>query len=85
MMHVKAIVIDGTISVMGSANFDNRSLELNDELNVVVADPGVAAALTRDFEADIKRSEKIDPEEWRSRPLHIRGREKAWSLFGEGF
>jgi cardiolipin synthase len=36
MMHTKAMMIDDTFSMAGSANFDNRSLELNDELNVVI-------------------------------------------------
>jgi cardiolipin synthase A/B len=85
MMHVKALVVDGTISIIGSANFDNRSLELNDELNVVVAGPSLAGRLTSDFEADIRRSKKIDVDSWRSRPLHIRGRERLWSFFGEVF
>jgi cardiolipin synthase len=85
MMHVKALVVDGTISIIGSANFDNRSLELNDELNVVVAGRSLASRLTSDFEADMRRSTKIDLESWRSRPFHIRGRERLWSFFGEVF
>jgi cardiolipin synthase len=85
MMHVKAVVVDGTVSIIGSANFDNRSLELNDELNVVVASPTLATELTRDFERDIQRSARIDLDSWRSRPLHIRAREKLWSAFGEVF
>ena len=85
MMHVKAIVVDSAISIIGSANFDNRSLELNDELNVVVASTTLAAQLTGDFERDTRRSMKIDVNEWRSRPMHIRAREKLWSFFGEVF
>ena len=85
MMHAKAIVIDGVLSVIGSANFDNRSLELNDELNVAVFDKGLAARLSADFERDIKQSMKIDLDSWRDRPLHIRGREKLWSYFDEVF
>jgi cardiolipin synthase len=85
MMHVKAMVVDGVISIVGSANFDNRSLELNDELNVVVAGRDLASRITSDFEEDIRRSSKIDLEEWRSRPFHIRGRERLWSFFGEVF
>ena len=38
MMHTKALIVDGVWSMFGSANFDNRSLELNDELNVAVVD-----------------------------------------------
>ncbi len=85
MMHVKAMMVDGTISVIGSANFDNRSLELNDELNVVVAGRDVASRITSDIEEDLRRSSKIDLDEWRSRPFHIRGRERLWSFFGEVF
>jgi cardiolipin synthase len=85
MMHVKAMVIDGTWSVIGSANFDNRSLELNDEVTVGVADAELAAALTRDFEADLTRTRALKLEEWRSRSLLQKSREWFWSLFGEVF
>jgi cardiolipin synthase len=85
MMHAKVVVIDGVLSIVGSANFDNRSLELNDELNVAVFDRGFAARLTGDFERDITRSRALRLEEWRDRPLHIRGRERLWSYFGEVF
>jgi cardiolipin synthase A/B len=85
MMHVKAMTVDGMMSIIGSANFDNRSLELNDEMNVVVASPTLAQQLTRDFEIDMRRSTKIDLDTWRSRPLHIRAREQMWSFFGEIF
>jgi cardiolipin synthase len=79
------MVVDGVLSVVGSANFDNRSLELNDELNLAVFDPAFAARLTSDFERDIARSKKLLLDEWRSRPLHIRARELGWSYFGEVF
>lgn len=45
MMHAKAVVIDDVLSIIGSANFDNRSLELNDELNVAVFDRALAKRL----------------------------------------
>jgi cardiolipin synthase len=85
MMHTKAMIVDGVLSIVGSANFDNRSLELNDELNIAIFDPAVAARLTADFERDLTRSKKLDLEEWRARPLHIRARERMWSYFGEIF
>ena len=85
MMHTKAFIVDGLLSVVGSANFDNRSFELNDELNVVVFDRGLASRLRQDFERDVRQSTRLDLESWRSRPLHIRAREKTWSLFGEVF
>lgn len=85
MMHVKAMMVDGLWSVIGSANFDNRSFELNDELTLGVADLELAAALTRDFEADMAKSKKLDQVTWRDRSLLQKSREQFWSLFGEVF
>ena len=85
MMHVKAMVVDGVWSVIGSANFDNRSFELNDELTVGVLDYALAQALTRDFEADIKHSIKLEAAVWRKRPLWQKTREWLWSHYGELF
>ena len=85
MMHAKVLVVDGVLSIVGSANFDNRSFELNDELNVAVFDRTVVTRLLVDFERDLTRSKRLDLESWQSRPLYVRAREKAWSLFGEVF
>ena len=78
-------VLDGIISIVGSANFDNRSLELNDELNHVVSGTALAERLTSDFEDDLRRAKKLDLHSWRERPIHIKAREKMWNLFGEIF
>ena len=85
MMHSKVMVVDGHLSVFGTANFDNRSFELNDEVAVAVADPPLAATLTRAFEDDLKRSKTWSAEEWRRRPVYRKVLEKFWSLFGEVF
>lgn len=85
MMHTKALVVDGILSIFGSANFDNRSFELNDELNIAVFERSLADRLTSDFEADLRKSTKLDLDTWRSRPPHIRAREQMWSYFGEVF
>lgn len=85
MMHAKTMVVDGTWSTFGSANFDNRSLELNDEMNVVVSDRDLAARLLQDFEQDLQRAKKLDPSEWRRRPMLEKVREHFWSYFGEIF
>ena len=85
MMHAKVVVIDDVLTIAGSANFDNRSLELNDELNVAAFDPALAARFVADIQRDIARSRQLDLESWRRRPLHIRGREQLWSFFGEVF
>jgi len=85
MMHVKAMVVDEVWSLVGTANFDNRSLELNDELVVGVYDPALAATLTAAFRSDLTQSVVLDLDGWRSRSLWRRGHERFWSLFGELF
>jgi cardiolipin synthase len=86
MMHTKAVVIDGLFSIIGTANFSNRSFELNDELAIGVADPGLAATLTADFERDIKSSTRLDKETWKKqRSFDGKLNEWFWSFFGEFF
>jgi cardiolipin synthase len=65
MIHVKALMIDDSWSVVGSTNFDHRSFELNDEVNLAVFDPLIARRLTADFERDLAQSRQITYEEWR--------------------
>jgi cardiolipin synthase A/B len=85
MMHAKVIVVDGAWSMFGSANFDNRSLELNDEMNVAVAEPALAARLEEDFEQDLRSARKLDPVQWQRRSALEKSREYFWSYFGEIF
>jgi cardiolipin synthase len=84
-MHAKSLVVDNVWSIIGSANFDNRSLELNDEANIGIADPKLAREITAQFELDLKRAQRIRLEAWRNRSFLERGREKFWSFFGEVF
>jgi cardiolipin synthase len=85
MMHAKVMVVDGVWSMFGSANFDNRSLELNDELNVGVHDRALAARFLRDFEEDLTRARRLTLDGWRRRSPVERLREWFWSFFGEVF
>ena len=85
MLHTKALVVDGVYSIVGSANFDNRSFELNDELNIAVSSPELARRLLEDFETDLKQSKPLTLEAWRQRPMLDKVREHFWSYFGEMF
>jgi cardiolipin synthase len=69
MTHVKSLVVDGLWSAIGTTNFDNRSFEHNDEVNVVVRNGSVAARLNDDFAADIARSHEVGLAEWQRRPV----------------
>ena len=85
MMHTKSLVVDGAWSIFGSANFDNRSLELNDELNLAVSDRDLARRFTDDFEQDLRVSSRLELSAWRQRGRLEKAREKFWSYFGEIF
>jgi cardiolipin synthase len=85
MMHVKAMVVDGQFSIAGSANFDNRSFELNDELTIAVHDRYLASELLGDFEQDLLRSKRLNLEEWKRRSFLEKSREWFWGMFGELF
>jgi cardiolipin synthase len=85
MMHTKVLVVDGVWSMFGSANFDNRSLELNDELNVAVTNAGLARRFLDDMEQDLKVSQRITLDAWRQRPLLAKTRERFWATFSEVF
>ena len=85
MLHTKTFIVDGTMSIFGSANFDNRSLELNDELNVAVTSRNLAARLLADMEQDLRVSKRLNLETWKKRSFLDKTRENFWSYFGEIF
>lgn len=58
MVHVKLMVVDDVFVSVGSGNFDNRSIRLNDEANLDVLDPTFAAQQTRLFESDKNHSRR---------------------------
>jgi cardiolipin synthase A/B len=67
MIHAKITIVDGTWSVVGSTNLDNRSFGINDEVNVAVLNPEVAARLARDFNEDISKAKSITLQQWKER------------------
>ena len=75
MMHAKTVVVDDAWSVIGSANMDERSMELNEENIVGIADRPFAQAMAEGLERDFARSREVTLEEWRRRPVWQRGLE----------
>ena len=59
MVHVKLMIVDDIFVSVGSGNFDNRSIRLNDEANLDVLDRQFAAEQTRLFEMDKRRSHEV--------------------------
>lgn len=75
MLHAKAMVIDDCWVIVGSANFDNRSFSLNDEINVNVFSRDFAATHTKIFRGNLERCEPFTYLSWRSRGLLSRCKE----------
>jgi cardiolipin synthase len=72
MMHQKIMIVDGVWVTAGSANFDNRSFRLNDEVNFNVYDSTFAATLTEAFLKDKAVSREYTLADWNNRPLKER-------------
>jgi cardiolipin synthase len=68
-IHVKTLVVDDYISIVGTANMDFRSFDVNFEVNALVYGTKLAAELRSNFMDDLEESERINPEEWRKRPM----------------
>jgi len=67
-VHAKTLVADRKIAVVGTANMDFRSFDLNFEVNAIVYDMETANELADVFYDDIKDAEKIDEIKWAQRP-----------------
>ena len=67
MIHCKVLVLDGTWTSVGSANFDDRSFRLNDEANLNVFSSDLAAEQIRYIEADIAVSKRMVLRRWARR------------------
>jgi cardiolipin synthase len=72
LLHAKTMAIDGVWATVGSTNLDNRSFALNDELNVVLYNRGVAQRLEAIFNDDLAHAEKVDYRAWRARGFAAR-------------
>lgn len=73
--HTKLVVVDGAWSLLGSANWDPRSLRLNFELQVEAYDPDLAARVEAVAEERISRARPVTLAEVDGRPLPVKLRD----------
>jgi cardiolipin synthase len=85
MLHSKHVVVDGAWSIVGSANMDVRSKELNQENVLGILDHELAAQLEAAFLADLDRSLEIHGNEWKRRGLGARILERLSVFFAEQY
>lgn len=79
-VHAKTIVCDGKVAMVGTANLDNRSFDLNFEVNAVVYDDHTATELRQQFEEDLQNAKRINYDVWQKRPRSKRFLEKIVNL-----
>ena len=83
MIHAKTVVVDGKWSIVGSANMDIRSRELNLENVLGILDEGFAGEMERAFLDDLEHADEITLQDWRSRAGWARAGELFWRMFAE--
>ena len=72
LLHTKSLTLDGEVTLIGSANMDRRSFDLNYENNILLYDPALTADMRRRQESYIAKSvpvlaEAVDAWSWRRR------------------
>jgi cardiolipin synthase A/B len=58
-LHAKTFVADGQWSTIGSMNFDNRSMALNDESTLMILDSTIGRQMDQIFLDDLRQAEEI--------------------------
>ena len=71
-LHSKAIVIDKYLSIVGTANMDNRSYEQNFEIAAFVYGEKTAKCLVEGFDRDMESSRQLNVNIWRHRKWYKR-------------
>ena len=66
MLHTKVVTVDGVIAMAGSANIDARSLALNEQVQLLIEDPGTVDVLDEAYDRDLAHSDRTDPDSWRT-------------------
>jgi cardiolipin synthase len=77
MMHAKVITVDGYIATVGSTNFNQRSMQHDEEANVVIVDEDVVSVLDRHLDDDLTKSIELDPTRWADRGISQKVAEKV--------
>jgi len=81
ILHSKTVTSDGVWSIVGSSNFDHRSVLFNDEIDAVVIGSLTGSTLESYFEQDLQHAQRIDAEDWDKRSVTERVRERFWRLW----
>jgi cardiolipin synthase A/B len=62
LLHTKSLTLDGEITLIGSANMDRRSFDLNYENNILLCDSAITAEMRRRQETYLAQSHEVTAE-----------------------
>ena len=79
-LHAKTMVVDESISSVGTANMDVRSFKLNFEVNAFIYDIKISKTLSNLFHEDMKKCKEITAEKYASRSIIIKIKESISRL-----
>lgn len=79
-VHAKTMVCDGFVSTIGTANLDQRSFDLNFEINAFVYDAEFSNELREAFLNDLKNATKLELESWKNRSYFVQFIERVARL-----
>ena len=69
MMHAKVITVDGLVATVGSTNFNQRSMQFDEEANLVIVDADVVSVLDAHLDHDLENAVDLDPARWADRNI----------------
>ena len=72
MIHTKTVTVDGTWTMIGTANLDRLSLWFNHEVNVEILDKQVAQQMEAIFACDQQRCREVKRSVWENRSVFMR-------------
>lgn len=81
ILHSKVLIIDQQVSIVGSANFDIRSFQIDFELSALIYSSKIAKRLNSDFQKDLQESVHIQYAEFSQRSLWLKMKEANASIF----
>ena len=79
-VHAKTMVIDDDLAIIGSANMDYRSFDLNFEVNALLYSEEINGQLKETFMEDLRHATQICAKDWLNRPKYIKLWEKLVRL-----
>jgi cardiolipin synthase len=72
LLHAKSLTLDGDVTLIGSANMDRRSFDLNYENNILVSDAAFTSAVRARQQEYVSRSTRVTRDAVEAWPIQRR-------------